>query len=153
MIGCFFVILQAKSEILRYNLVWCCGYVKLSLNVSGGIVNNNPFSVVHRLPQSYRWLSGYAGVKVEAILLPAEEEESNLIGLKLLSPEGDSARSILQGLNLSLREIEVESNIVECDGELCLFVKRDDESAAMCRLKNIGTAIAESVSVSALYPF
>ncbi|EIC82876.1 YejG family protein [Serratia sp. M24T3] len=116
-------------------------------------MNNNHFSVVHRLPQSYRWLSGFAGIKVEVIPLPADEEDSNLIGLKLLSPEGESARQVLQGLNLSLREIQVESNIVECEGELCLFVKRDDESATMCRLKNIGTAIAESVSVSAIYPF
>ncbi len=119
----------------------------------GSTVNNNHFSVVHRLPQSYRWLSGFAGIKVEVIPLPADEEDSNLIGLKLLSPEGESARQVLQGLNLSLREIQVESNIVECEGELCLFVKRDDESATMCRLKNIGTAIAESVSVSAIYPF
>lgn len=90
---------------------------------------------------------------MEAIPLPMNEEANNLIGLKLLSPEGDTARQVLQGLNLSLREIQVESNIIECDGELCLFVKRDDESATMCRLKNIGTAIAESVSVSAIYPF
>ncbi|MEG3132413.1 YejG family protein [Rouxiella sp. T17] len=116
-------------------------------------MNSNHFSVVHRLPQSYRWSSGLAGIKVEAIPLPMNEEANNLIGLKLLSPEGDTARQVLQGLNLSLREIQVESNIIECDGELCLFVKRDDESATMCRLKNIGTAIAESVSVSAIYPF
>ncbi|KAB7897571.1 hypothetical protein GA565_17150 [Rouxiella sp. S1S-2] len=115
-------------------------------------MNNDHFSVVHRLPDTYRWLSGFAGIKVEAIPLPGDED-SNLVGLKLLSPEGESARQILQGLNLSLREIQVESNIVECEGELCLFVKRDDESATMCRLKNIGTAIAESVSVSAIYPF
>ena len=115
-------------------------------------MNSNHFSVIHRLPLSYRWSSGLAGIK-EAIPLPADEEDSNLIGLKLLSPEGDTARQVLQSLNLSLREIQVESSIVECDGELCLFVKRDDESATMCRLKNIGTAIAESVSVSAIYPF
>ncbi|CAM3663975.1 hypothetical protein BS639_01070 [Rouxiella silvae] len=115
-------------------------------------MNSEHFSVVHRLPHTYRWLSGFAGIKVEAIPLPGDED-SNLVGLKLLSPEGESARQILQGLNLSLREIQVESNIVECEGELCLFVKCDDESATMCRLKNIGTAIAESVSVSAIYPF
>ncbi len=139
---------------MRYNLVHALQFCEFFVECFfGGTVNSNHFSVVHRLPQNYRWLSGFAGSKVEAILLPADEADNNLIGLKLLSPEGDSARQVLQGLNLSLREIQVESNIIECEGELCLFVKRDDESATMCRLKNIGTAIAESVSVSAIYPF
>ncbi|MBN3049893.1 hypothetical protein H4F55_22360, partial [Pectobacterium brasiliense] len=46
-------------------------------------------SVVHRLQQSYRWLSGFAGINVEPIPLSGREEENNLIGLKLLSHDGD----------------------------------------------------------------
>lgn len=45
-------------------------------------------SVVHRLPQSYRWLSGFTGVKVEPLPFNGVDEDNNLIGLKLLSHEG-----------------------------------------------------------------
>jgi len=113
-------------------------------------VNNIQLSVVHRLPQSYRWLSGFAGIRVEPIPLTNTDDNDNLIGLKLLSHETEIARQVMRNLALSLQEIQVESAVVECDGEPCLFVKRDDESATMCRLKNIGVAIAESVH--AIYP-
>ncbi|MBG6247729.1 MAG: hypothetical protein EKD82_07605 [Candidatus Symbiopectobacterium sp. PLON1] len=33
------------------------------------MVDTLQLSVVHRLPQSYRWLSGFAGIKVEPIPL------------------------------------------------------------------------------------
>lgn len=113
-------------------------------------MNNIQLSVVHRLPQSYRWLSGFNGIKVEPIQRVGVEEDNNLIGLKLLSHEGDVAWQVMRNINLSLQEIQVESTIVEYEGEPCLFVKRSDESAALCRLKNIGAAIAESIS--AYYP-
>ncbi|MCV9880011.1 YejG family protein [Brenneria izbisi] len=108
-------------------------------------------SVVHRLPQSYRWLSGFAGVKVEPIPLSGREEENNLIGFKLLSHDAEVAWKIMRQLHQSLDEIQIESAVLECDGEPCLFLHRNDESTAMCRLKNVGVAIAESVS--AQYPF
>lgn len=114
-------------------------------------MNNIQLSVVHRLPQSYRWLSGFDGVKVEPIPLLGSEEGNNLIGLKLLSHEGDVARQVMHRLSECLQEIQVDSSVVEYDGQPCLFVKRDDESATLCRLKNTGAAIAETVS--ALYPF
>ena len=91
-------------------------------------------SVVHRLPQSYRWLSGFTGVKVEPLPFNGVDEDNNLIGLKLLSHEGPR-RQVMQQLNLSLQEIQVDCAIVEWEGEPCLFVQRSDESATMCRLK------------------
>ncbi|QUY48421.1 hypothetical protein JK621_24145 [Serratia plymuthica] len=108
-------------------------------------------SVVHRLPQSYRWLSGFTGIKVEPIPLSVIDEDNNLIGLKLLSHEGGDAWQVMQQLKLSLQEIQVDCAIVEWEGEACLFVHRCDESATLCRLKNVGAAIAEPLS--AQYPF
>ncbi|TQI81318.1 YejG-like protein [Serratia fonticola] len=108
-------------------------------------------SVVHRLPQSYRWLSGFTGSKVEPIPLSGIDEGNNLIGLKLLSHDGGDAWRVMQQLNLSLQEIQVDCAVVEWEGEPCLFVHHCDESAAMCRLKNVGAAIAEQLS--AQYPF
>ncbi|CNE15410.1 YejG family protein [Yersinia nurmii] len=114
-------------------------------------MNNIQLSVVHRLPQSYRWLSGFTGVKVEPIPLATIDEKNNLMGLKLLSHDGSAARQVMQRLHLSLQEIQVDSAIVEWEGEPCLFVHCHDESAAMCRLKNVGVAIAEKMT--AFYPF
>lgn len=98
-------------------------------------MENIQLSVVHRLPQSYRWLSGFTGVKVEPIPFNGIDEDNNLIGLKLLSHEGAEAWQVMQQLNLSLQEIQVDCAIVEWEGEPCLFVQRSDESATMCRLK------------------
>lgn len=115
-------------------------------------MNNIQLSVVHRLPQSYRWLSGFIGVKVEPIPLTAIDDTNNdLMGLKLLSHDGKHAQIIMQRLHLSLQEIQVDSAIVEWEGEPCLFVHNQDESATICRLKDVGVAIAETMT--ALYPF
>jgi hypothetical protein len=120
------------------------------------------------LPQSYRWSSGLTGVQVEPIYLAkttgAENTDVNntvidnnvidnnsLIGLKLLSEEGEAAWQIMKRLNQSLQEMQVNCSVVELDGEPCLFVHLEDESAAMCRLKNVGVAIAEPIV--AQYPF
>lgn len=108
-------------------------------------------SVVHRLPQNYRWLSGFTGIQVEPIPLNGMDEDNNLIGLKLLSHEGNEAWKVMQQLELAMQEIQVDCAVVEWEGEPCLFVQRGDESATMCRLKNIGAAIAEQHS--AQYPF
>lgn len=75
-------------------------------------------SVVHRLPQSYRWLSGFTGVKVEPLPFNGVDEDNNLIGLKLLSHEGTEAWQVMQQLNLSLQEIQVDCAIVEWEGAL-----------------------------------
>lgn len=112
-------------------------------------VNTMPLSVVHRLPHHYRWLAGFTGVKVEPV--PPASDGDNLIGLKLLSHDGDSAWQVLEKLRLTLAEIQVDSSVVEWEGEPCLFVGGNDEDATLCRLKNVGAAIADSLK--ALYPF
>lgn len=131
-------------------------------------MNSFQLSIVHRLPQSYRWSSGLTGVQVEPIYLAkttgAENTDVNntvidnnaidnnsLIGLKLLSEEGEAAWQIMKRLNQSLQEMQVNCSVVELDGEPCLFVHLEDESAVMCRLKNVGVAIAEPIV--AQYPF
>ena len=131
-------------------------------------MNSFQLSIVHRLPQSYRWSSGLTGVQVEPIYLAkttgAENTDVNntvidnnvidnnsLICLKLLSEEGEAAWQIMKRLNQSLQEMQVNCSVVELDGEPCLFVHLEDESAAMCRLKNVGVAIAEPIV--AQYPF
>lgn len=110
------------------------------------IVNTLQLSIVHRLPHCYRWLTGFAGSKVEPIPQNGPKAENCLIGLKLLSDNSDSAWPTMHNLSLALRDIEVDSSVVECEGGPCLFVNRQDELAATCRLKNFGVAIAESFS-------
>jgi len=102
-------------------------------------------SIIHRLPQSYRWMKGFTGSKVEPIPCNSQQNENSLICLKLLSHDGDKAWPIMDSLSLVLRDIDVASTVVECDGEPCLFVDHYDELAATCRLKTCGVAIAETV--------
>ncbi len=110
------------------------------------ILNTLQLSIVHRLPQSYRWSAGFAGLKVEPIPQHVRDAENCLIGLKLLSEDGEEAWPIMHKLSQALSDIEVDCSVVECEGEPCLFVKRQDEPAATCRLKNFGVAIAEPFS-------
>ncbi|KEY59023.1 YejG family protein [Serratia sp. DD3] len=114
-------------------------------------MNSVQLSVVHRLPQNYRWLSGFTGVKVEPTAQSGSNEGNHLIGLKLLSPDGLDAEQVMQQLKLSLQTIKIDCAVVEWEGEPCLFVHCRDESAALCRLKDIGAAIAEQISE--IYPF
>ncbi|AYA39763.1 hypothetical protein HZS38_03695 [Xenorhabdus nematophila] len=113
-------------------------------------MNNIQLSVVHRLPQSYRWSSGFVGTKVEVI--PAEDTDTrnSLTGLKLLSHEGEKARDILHDINQSIADMQILSAVIEWEGESCLFFAKEDESAVMCRLKTLGAAIAENIT--AFYP-
>ena len=103
-------------------------------------------SIIHRLPQNYRWSTGFAGSKVEPIPQNGQNTENSLVALKLLSPDGDSAWPVMHTLSQALSDIEVDSSVVECEGEPSLFVNRQDEFAATCRLKNFGVAIAEPFS-------
>lgn len=103
-------------------------------------------SIVHRLPQNYRWSAGFAGSKVEPIPQNGQSVENSLVALKLLSPDGDSAWPVMHKLSQALSDIEVPCSVLECEGEPCLFVNRQDEFAATCRLKNFGVAIAEPFS-------
>ena len=74
-----------------------------------------------------------------------------LVALKLLSPSDENAWRVMERLSQALTDIEVDSSVLECEGEPCLFVKSQDEFAATCRLKNFGVAIAEPFSGQ--YPF
>lgn len=100
-------------------------------------------SIVHRLPQSYRWCAETPGGKIEPQDSNLLASERDLIGLRLLSHDGNHAWEIMQQMQAMLAEIQVDGNVVECEGEPCLFVQRCDESATTCRLKNQGVAIAE----------
>jgi len=103
-------------------------------------------SIVHRLPQSYRWRTGFTGSSVEPIAQNDPGHENHLIGLKLLGYDGEKVLPIMDKLSQALSDIDVASSVVECEGELCLFVSQHDELAATCRLKNCGVAIAESIT-------
>lgn len=99
-------------------------------------------SVVHRLPQSYRWLSGKIGTHVEVV--PMNDFASDkLVGLKLLSHDCATDRIAMKQLSDSLSDMQIESTILEWQKEICLFIHADDELAAMCHLKASGVAIAE----------
>jgi hypothetical protein len=101
-------------------------------------------SIVHRLPHSYRWCAEGPGGKIEPQDNNLLANEQDLIGLRLLSHDGKSAWEVMQQMKMMLAEIEVNGSVVECEGEPCLFVRRCDESATTCRLKNQGVAIAET---------
>ena len=108
-------------------------------------------SIVHRLPQSYRWRAGYTGSCVEPVANNDNGNENQLVGLKLLGYDGEKIVNIMETLSQALSDIDVASSVVECDGELCLFVSQQDEPAATCRLKNCGVAIAELMTTHTLY--
>ena len=103
-------------------------------------------SIVHRLPQDYRWSAGFAGSKVEPIPQNGTSNDNTLVALKLLSPDGDKAWPVMHSLSQALSDISVDCSVLECEGEPCLFVNSQDEFAATCRLKNFGVAIAEPFS-------
>lgn len=112
-------------------------------------MTNLQLSVVHRLPQHYRWLNGFSGIKVEP--LGASEQGANeLIGLTLLSDEEGAAWDVMRELARSLLEIQVTCAVLEYEGQPCLFLHRDDECTCLCRLKNIGVAIAEPAAAPIL---
>jgi hypothetical protein len=70
-------------------------------------VNTLQLSIVHRLPQSYRWLAGFAGSRVEPIPQNVDDAEGSLVALKLLSPDGESAWPVMHKLSQALSDIEV----------------------------------------------
>lgn len=106
-------------------------------------MNTLQHSVIHRLPQSYRWGTGPAGSSVEPLLLNSMTADDDLVGLTLLSHQGGQAWDIMQMIQDALAEIQIECAVVEWAGEPCLFVARQDECSTTCRLKNFGVGIAE----------
>jgi len=51
-------------------------------------------SIVHRLPQSYRWRTGFTGSSVEPIAQNDPGHENHLIGLKLLGYDCHYSRPV-----------------------------------------------------------
>ncbi len=99
-------------------------------------------SVVHRLPQHYRWSAEQIG-EIELLDSPSGTADEDLVALRLLSHEGALALDILQQLQETLAQIQLECKIARCEGSPCLLIRRIDESTASCCLKNHGVAIAE----------
>lgn len=83
-------------------------------------MNTLQLSIVHRLPQSYRWSAGFAGSKVEPIPQSVAGCENCLVALKLLSPSDENAWRVMERLSQALTDIEVDSSVLECEGEPCL---------------------------------
>lgn len=106
-------------------------------------------SVLQRLPQFYHWYAGSVGTKVELAELSELTNESsgsrkdNLVGLKLLSYPDSYSRNIMYKISQYLSAIDIVSNVIDIDGEPCLFVSFHDEAIALCCIKNLGIAIAE----------
>ncbi|MEA1065504.1 YejG family protein [Apirhabdus apintestini] len=111
-------------------------------------MNTLQLSIVHRLPSRYRWSAGLAGISVEPIPPQIGTDDNALIGLKLLSPNGEKAWTVMRSLSQDLIGIAVNSAVLEWEGEPCLFVEGQDEFAAICCLKNSGVAIAENVNAA-----
>ena len=106
-------------------------------------MNTLQHSVVHRLPHSYRKGRDSERAGIDAIALSINAAEDDLTGLSLLSHQGEQAWEVMEMIKASLAEIQLDCTVVEWEGQPCLFVARDDESATTCRLKNFGVCIAE----------
>lgn len=100
-------------------------------------------SIMHRLPQIYRWSLEHTG-EIERQEAVDGVHDEDLVALRLLSHDGYPALEILQQLQETLAHIQVEGKIASCEGQPCLLIQRSDESAANCCLKNQGVAIAET---------
>ncbi|MEG3112482.1 hypothetical protein SC127_17285 [Pantoea sp. T14] len=98
-------------------------------------------SIVHRLPQRFRWVSDHHSA-IEAD--DGVTDEQDIIALRLISHDGHPAWEILHQLKEVLAAIQVDGKVAECEGQPCLFIQRSDESATNCCLKNQGVAIAET---------
>lgn len=113
------------------------------VNVSGDQNTMLQLSVVHRLPQHYRWSVDHVG-EIERQETVNGGHDEDLVALRLLSHDGHLALEILLQLQQTLTQIQVDSKIAQCEGQPCLLIPRVDESAASCCLKNQGVAIAET---------
>lgn len=100
-------------------------------------------SIVHRLPQSYRWGASPGGAGVQPIVMSTVAAEDDLIGLSLLSDSGEQAWRVMQMIKEALADIQLDCAVLEWEGQPCLFVARHDESTTTCHLKNFGVGIAE----------
>lgn len=109
-------------------------------------------SVIHRLPQNYRWLTGHMGKKIEVMSDNISSSKSNmLIGFKVLSYDISDNLVVLKHLSSALDEIQIANDLLEWQGQVCLFIRYEDESLAICHFKTAGVAIAESITLPSNY--
>lgn len=111
-------------------------------------MDNHKLSVIHRLPQNYRWLTGYTGKKIEVMPDNISSSKSNiLIGFKVLCYDIGDNLAVLKHLSSALDEIQVANDLLEWQGQICLFIRYEDEGLATCHFKTAGVAIAESITL------
>lgn len=115
-------------------------------------MGNLKLSVMHRLPQNYRWLTGHTGEKIEVMPDNISSSESNiLIGFKVLCHDISDNLAVLKYLSSALDEIQIANDLLEWQGQVCLFIRYEDESLAICHFKTVGVAIAESITLPSRY--
>ena len=93
-------------------------------------------SIVHRLPQNYRWSAGFAGSKVEPIPQNGPCGDNSLVALKLLSPDGDNAWSVMYKLSQALSDIEVPCSVLpvcKSPGRVCCNMPIEKFWCGNCR--------------------
>ncbi|HGJ5874051.1 MULTISPECIES: hypothetical protein [Arsenophonus] len=113
-------------------------------------MGNFKLSVIHRLPQNYRWLTGHIGKKIEVMPDNISSSKSNiLIGFKVLCYEISDNLAVLKHLSSALDEIQIANDLLEWQGQICLFIRYEDEGLATCHFKTAGVAIAESITLPA----
>lgn len=113
-------------------------------------MGNLKLSVIHRLPQNYRWLTGHTGKKIEVMPDNVSSSKSNiLIGFKVLCYDISDNLAVLKHLSSALDEIQIANDLLEWQGQICLFIRYEDEGLATCHFKTAGVAIAESITLPA----
>ncbi len=80
-------------------------------------MNTQQLSIVHRLPQSYRWLAGFAGSRVEPIPAKRRAEREQSRCPEIAEPDGEKAWPVMHKLSQALSDIEVDCSVLECEGE------------------------------------
>ncbi|HAH12078.1 MAG TPA: hypothetical protein DCL47_00905, partial [Pantoea agglomerans] len=84
-------------------------------------------SIVHRLPQHFRWASDHhSAIAYDVTTL----DEQHFVALRLISHDGIPAWVMLRLLSEVLADIRVVCQEAEGDGEACLFIRRRAECAA-----------------------
>lgn len=108
-------------------------------------MSDNQLVIVHRLPEYYRWVDSGVGLSVESLSADDADSDDKLIGLRLISHRQECARQIMLVFSSNLKNIYVENEVSDVNGEPCLFVHSRDESTAIGHLKNIGVAVATPI--------
>lgn len=104
-----------------------------------------PLTMIYRLPQTFRWITGRSGGRVETCLESGIHHDSALVGLKVISGQGSNMALLSQLCDL-LAELRISTTLALWEEELCLFIAREDESVTLCHLKGYGVAVVENLA-------